>query len=97
MIPPYYKVPKTFANDSVSFPDMKQKYLSNASAPKPSILSMPLQSSEDGSGAKYRGLSKPLPGGAGMAGLVQSSPGQSQMNPKLLALMQLLHQWLGRK
>lgn len=94
---PNFKVPKTFANDSVSYPDMQQKFLSNASAPKPSILSMPLQSAEDGSGAKGRGLTPPLANGQGLASLIKGTPQQGQMSPQILALMQMLQQWMGRK
>lgn len=94
---PRYRVPQTFANDSVSFPDMKQKYLSNAQAPSPSIMSMPLQASEDGSGAKNRGLSTPLQGGPGMSGLIQSPAGGAQQSPQILALLQMLQQWIGRR
>jgi hypothetical protein len=92
-----YRTPKSFANDSVSYPDNKQKLLSSAAAPSPSILSMPLQASEDGSGAKNRGLSKPLPGGKGLTSLIQGPAGGAQMSPQILALMQMLKQWMGKK
>ena len=57
-------------------------------------MSMPLQASEDGSGAKNRGLSQPLAGGGNLSRLIQGDAGGSQLAPHHLAMLQMLMQWL---